>query len=195
MTAFPQHTRRLAYRLGRPAVLLLLVLAQAATAVGFPVVQSRSGRPGACGGGACGCDTTCGTLDGCCCTTGTPAPSPPKPAPASCGHCGNLPGSCCCEEPEPEPAACPKCRVKEPAPEPAVPVVGSLPKLKWVIGLKVRQCRGDGPLGLFADLPAVPPAVPARPTFAPVPAGTVRTTDSRFPSLASIPDEPPPKCG
>src|SRR6516162_5086811 len=165
---------RLACRLRRPVVLLLLVLAQAATAFGFPVVQSRSGRPGACRGGACGCESACGSLDGCCCTTGTPAP-PPKPQPAapSCGRCGGEPGSCCCDEPEPEPAACPKCRAKQHPSEPAAPATVSLPKVTWVLGWKARQCRGDGPLGLFADLPAVPPAVPARPAFAPPPVGTV----------------------
>jgi hypothetical protein len=187
-------TYRLACRLCRRAVLLLLVLAQAATAFGFPVVQSRSGRPGPCGSGACGCDSVCGTLDGCCCTTGIPAP--PQPVAPSCGRCGGEPGSCCCDdEPEPEPAACPKCRTKQKSPEPAAPTTVSLPKLKWVLGWKARQCRGDGPLGLFADLPAVPPAVPARPAFAPLPAGTVCVIDSLVLSLSSVPDEPPPRCG
>ena len=187
-------TRRLACRLRRPAVLVLLVLAQAATALGFPVVQSRAGRPGPCGSGACGCESACGSLDGCCCSAPAPLPKP-QPVPAPCGRCGGQPGSCCCEEPEPEPAACPKCRAKSKTPEPAAPAADSGPRVKWVLGWQARQCRGAGPLGLFADLPAVPPAVPARPAFAPLPAGTVRVTDSRFPSLTSVPLEPPPKCG
>src|SRR5205807_1627120 len=112
-------------------------------------------------------------------------------------------GACCCSEPEPEPEpdACPHCRAEKktthrtapPSPPPAEAAPG--PELKWVLGWQARQCRGDGPLGLFADLPAVPPAVPARPAFAPRPSGTVAAADSRFPSLAPVPAEPPPKCG
>ena len=205
MFCTPRRTRRLVRRLSRPAVLLVLVLAQAATALGFPVVRSCGGRAGPCGSWACGCESACGRNEGCCCRTGMPAPEPkpaPPPVTESCVRCGGLSGACCC--PEPEPAACPKCRAKQNhaelaiAPPPApVPVAeaGSVAELKWVMGWQVRQCHGDGPLGLFADLPAVPPAPPSRPVCGPLPAGTLSPADSFLPSRSVVPVEPPPRCG
>jgi hypothetical protein len=163
---------------------LVLVVAQVVTAFGYPVA-TRAGR---CG--ACGCDAT-GRSDGCACGAGqcaVPVPEPtPEPDP-SCGKCGNPAGSCCCA-PEPDPPACPKCRLKESTGgKPA-------PGIKWVIGMKARQCHGDGPLGLFADIPALPPAVPARPSFSPVPVGFIPTADLSSTSTSPVPLEPPPRCG
>ncbi len=79
-------------RLTRPALAVVLVLAQAVAAFGFPVLRSKSGavKP-------CGCVVACGTTPDCCCT----------------------PAACSIPEPEPEPPACPKCKAKE---KPAPPV-------------------------------------------------------------------------
>lgn len=80
-------------RLTRPALAVVLVLAQAVAAFGFPVLRSKSGavRP-------CGCVVACGTTPDCCCT---------------------VPAACPVPEPEPEPPACPKCKAKEkPTPSP-----------------------------------------------------------------------------
>src|SRR5689334_18319237 len=72
----------------RPALALLLVLAQCLSAFGVFVRGSESVRP-------CGCKVN-GPLQACCCGTGsccvTPAPAPP-----------------------PEPERCPKCRAKQSA--------------------------------------------------------------------------------
>ncbi|HJZ53563.1 MAG TPA: hypothetical protein VKE74_01310 [Gemmataceae bacterium] len=188
-----RRTVRRTRRLFRPAVALLLVVAQVATAFGFPVVARGGAKIGSCGG-ACGCDPA-SPSDGCHCGTGQCSvpleePTPPKPD-LSCGKCGHPHGSCCCPEPEPEPEACPKCRAKHhatPITEKPIPVV------RWVLGMKARECRGDGPLGLFADISAVPPLAPARPTVAPAPVGVVSLIDLSFTSCPSLPLEPPPRC-
>jgi hypothetical protein len=160
-----RRTVPLARRLARPGVLVLLVLAQGATAFGFPLVRSCVG-PGGCQGRACGCGTT-GVHDGCCCGGGSYA------------------------LPAPEPESCLKCRAKNAKTEATDPN----PTVKWLLGWNVRQCRGDGPLGLTADVPAVPPALPARPAFTLDPAGVVLVTDARHPLHFSDPLDPPPRRG
>lgn len=187
--------RRLARRFARPAVAALLVLAQAVTAFGFPVV-TRTGRPTNCGGGACGCGAA-GHAEACGCgPTGCTAPLSAPPPEPTCGACGNAPGSCCHtkQQPAPETDACPKCRSMQPEPEPPLPAAKPAPAVKWVIGMKARQCRGDGPLGLFADLPSVPPAA-AESVADPTPFDHVPLTDLRSTATSSVPLDPPPRCG
>ncbi|HYH64682.1 MAG TPA: hypothetical protein VD866_08320 [Urbifossiella sp.] len=77
--------------LTRPALAVVLVLAQAVAAFGFPVLRSKGGavKP-------CGCVVACGTTPDCCCV-----------APAAC------------PVPEPEPPACPMCKTKVKPPPPA----------------------------------------------------------------------------
>ena len=80
-------------RVLRPAVALVLVLAQAAATFGFPIVQTRYTVK------ACGCLTKCGaSTENCCCA---------KPAPTA----------------EPKRAKCPKCVEREEAPLSAEPQV------------------------------------------------------------------------
>jgi hypothetical protein len=67
--------------------------------------------------------------------------------------------------------------------------------VKWVAGWKARQCRGDGPLGLFAELPSVPPAFPDHPIAVPSADGVLSLADSFAPSHFSVPVKPPPRCG
>src|SRR5947209_1436745 len=53
--------------------------------------------------------------------------------------------------------------------------------------------RGDWPLRFAAESPAVPPSSTARPTFAPVPAGTIRCGDTSPTTHPIPPAEPPPR--
>jgi hypothetical protein len=69
------------------------------------------------------------------------------------------------------------------------------PAVKWVLGWKARECRGDGPLGLTADIPAVPPTPPGRAAFDPDPAGVIPVADARHPIHLSDPLDPPPRRG
>ncbi len=146
--------------------MLVLVLAQGAAAFGFPLV-----RPAHAGRSACGCDHTGGPGSDCCCGTGAcQVPTPP---------------------PEPEPPAkpkCPKCLAREAKAAEEGAVV-------WVAAWKARTCRGEGPLGLLAEIPAVPPAVPVRAGVALPPAGIVALADSHSTSLPAAPLDPPPRAG
>lgn len=163
-------TRRFARRLLKPAVAVALVVAQLVTAFGYPVVV-RAGQSAGCGGGSCGCPMT-GATDGCCCgPTHCAAPAP-----------ATIP-----EEPDP----CPKCRVKkvqEHPPKPATCIV-------WVVGMKARQCHGDGSLGLFADIPAIAADGASIPFTDPKPNSFPRSRDQFPTSNSSVPIEPPPRCG
>src|SRR5262249_3519539 len=67
-----------------------------------------------------------------------------------------------------------------------------VPAIKWLIGMKARQCHGDGPLGLFADVPALPVVVPTGPSFSPLPVGLVPLADLFSSPGTSAPLEPPP---
>jgi hypothetical protein len=69
------------------------------------------------------------------------------------------------------------------------------PVVTWVFGMKARECRGDGPLGLFADLPSIPPTIPASATTSPAPTGVVSLVDLSLTSSNSVPLDPPPRCG
>jgi hypothetical protein len=150
-------------RMLRPAVVLALVLAQCVAAFGFPIVV-REGNSVR----ACGCKVT-GKSGGCCCGSGGCCASVAEPTP------------------EPEPT-CSKCCAKKPAPIAKKPV-----EVHWVVGIQAQQCHGSGPLGLFADITAIPPVVPARATFAP----ELRDFDSPIDLFAtshvSIPLDPPPR--
>lgn len=147
-------------RLTRPALAVVLVLAQAVGAFGFPALRSKSGaaRP-------CGCLVACGTTSDCCCTAPAARPVP---------------------EPEPEPPACPKCKAKEPP----KPVADSV---TWVPAWKARQCRGETPMSLQAETPAVPPNVPvAVPSFT-FPSAFPSPADAGVPHFVTDPSDPPPR--
>jgi hypothetical protein len=161
--------RRITRRLLRPAVAFVLVMAQVVTAFGYPVVVRGTSHVK-----ACGCPIA-GPNESCCCEANTCC----APAVASV------------PEPEPEPETCPKCRAKQAAKQ---VVEKPAPTVRWVVALKARQCHGAGPLGLFADIPAVPPFVPAD-GVTPVPTGVVDRFNHFFVSTSSIPLEPPPRRG
>lgn len=170
-------------RIARPALAVVLVFAQAIAAFGFPLMRSKAGAVK-----ACGCTVTCGTTPDCCCTT----PLPPPAAAPRCPYCA--------AEPEPTPA-CPRCRVEEAAKPPCryCPTThtpanpGRENGVTWVAAWKARQCRGEGPGGLLAEVPAVPPvaSVDDRPRLVPPafppPADTGRT------HFATDPSDPPPR--
>jgi hypothetical protein len=158
--------RRLTRRLLRPAVAMLLVFAQVVTAFGYPVVVRGSSHVK-----ACGCPVA-GPNESCCCEAHTCCAPVAEPAP------------------KPEPEACPKCRAKHAAKQ---ALEKPAPKVIWLASFKARQCHGEGPLGLFADIPAVPPAVPAN-VFVPASSGVVDTFDRSSASTTSIPLDPPPRC-
>jgi hypothetical protein len=163
-----RRTARRLRRVTRPVLAALLVLAQGVAAVGGPVVVRQDGsvRP-------CGC-TVRGPLAACCCGP---------------GGCCDLVAELAWQPPaEPEPPACPHCPAKARA-EPAKPTV------LWVAALQTRQCGGEGPLGLVADIPAVPPVVPATGAFAPRLTHSVSLTDLFATSPGSIPPDPPPRRG
>ncbi|WP_145241731.1 hypothetical protein [Urbifossiella limnaea] len=145
-------------RLTRPALAVVLVLAQAVGAFGFPVLRSEAGAVK-----ACGCVVACGTTPDCCCTT-----PPPQP------------------EPEPEPPACPKCKARE-APKPVADT------LTWVAAWKARQCRGESPAGVLAELPAVPPSEPVAPLAFPVPSAFAPPADAGEAHFVTDPSDPPPR--
>jgi hypothetical protein len=182
-------------RLRRAAIALVLVLAQAVSAFGFPLVRSRAASP-------CGCTTPCGNSpENCCCKTSHPVAAAPVPAkPAACDRCGGEPGACChtLANLAPKPAGCAKCRAKSaqcPSESPTTADADdSSPTVTWVAGFKARQCRGDSPLGLLAELPSVPPAT-THPITLPVPVGVLSITDAFSTSRFAAPLDPPPRCG
>ncbi len=104
--------------------------------------------------------------------------------------CGAESDNCCCAKappvaaPEPKKPGCPKCRDREAPAESAV---------VWVAGFKARQCRGESPMGLLAELPALPPVV--APHSNPISASTDRIAicDSRLVSHFTVPLDPPPR--
>jgi hypothetical protein len=147
----------------RPAGLLALVLAQGVAAFGFPLVV-RAGQTVR----ACGCPIK-GPAASCCCDAGACCVVPPPP-------------------PEPEPA-CPNCRTKAAA-RPAAVKPDPPARVAWV---KAGGCRGDGPLGLAAEAPSVPPGPPGTALAGPDRTGVVAPTD-RFPtSVRHLPADPPPR--
>ncbi len=158
------HTcNRLAIRALRPGLATLLVLAQVVASFGFPMVSSETTLR------ACGCAVE-GPSATCCCNS----------------------GGCCAKvtEPEPEPVAeepaCPHCKIN--ADEPPRPVK----QVTWVNVMKAQQCRGEGPMGLFTDISALPPSIPVT-AFVPSPAGFTSTVDLDLTSTTHIPLDPPPR--
>lgn len=169
-------------RLARPAVAVVLVLAQAVAAFGFPAVRTKGQ-----GVRACGCTVVCGTTPDCCCTR--PA-APPPPPPPSCPRC--------VAEAEPEPPACPKCKAKEAAkPACGTCATPTTPRpsdgVTWVASWKARQCRGEAPGGLLAELPAVPPTVPVAVSSFPAPSAFAPPSDAGVPHFVTDPSDPPPR--
>ena len=162
----PQTMRRITRRLLRPAVAFLLVLAQVVTAFGYPVLSSRAHVK------ACGCPVA-GPDVACCCEANTCCATVAEPAP------------------EPEPEACPKCRAKQAAKH---SIEKPAPKIVWHVAMKARQCHGEGPLGLFADIPALPPVVPSN-AIVPAICEGINSADHFSTSFALIPLDPPPRCG
>ncbi|HEY2909841.1 MAG TPA: hypothetical protein VGI99_06320 [Gemmataceae bacterium] len=116
---------------------------------------------------ACGCLTPCGRdTANCCCAKSRPAPEPIAEVKPRCAKCKKSSHEDC-----------------------AAPT----PKVKWVPGVKARQCRGDGPMGAFSQTPAIPPAAPL-PTIPPAPfPEIVDLHDSSLVSHISSLDEPPPR--
>lgn len=66
-------------------------------------------------------------------------------------------------------------------------------KTIWVLGLQARQCRGEGPLGLFADLPSVPPESPAVYQNPLLFLGTIPVDRDHVLSISYSPRVPPPR--
>ena len=104
--------------------------------------------------------------------------------------CGAESDNCCCAKappvaaPEPKKPGCPKCRDREAPAESAV---------VWVAGFKARQCRGESPMGLLAELPALPPVVASPPFAAPVCTELTRLGNTHLNSHFTIPRDPPPR--
>ena len=156
-------------RAARPAIALVLVFAQAVAAFGFPLIQTRQTVK------ACGCVVPCGaSTENCCCAKGIPAPEPVAVKPAGCA----------------------KCRDRETAKLPLESTVApsETPTVRWVAAWKARQCRGDSPMGLLAELPAVPPVMGTKPHTATIASGFLTISDSTLASHFTLPLEPPPRC-
>src|SRR6185437_9720721 len=109
--------------------------------------------------------------------------------------CGRDTANCCCAKSRPalEPVAevkprCAKCKKSSPE-ECAAPT----PKVKWVSGVKARQCRGDGPMGASTEAPAVSPRIESQPIIAAPTIDAIRFDNSSIPSRIDLPDEPPPR--
>ncbi len=139
-------TRRI-LRTSRLGVLCLLVTAQTVVAFGSPLIVSGAEprRPCGCPVGEPSQACCCG-VGSCCERAPTPKPAP-KPTPKP--------------EPKPTPPLCPHC-IADSTAKPPPPVVEEPPAIVWVYGVKARQCRGEGPLGLMADIPTIPPLSPVR---------------------------------
>ena len=167
MLPHPRRLRRRLARILRPVVLAAVVLAQCTGAFGYPVVL-RGGETIR----QCGCRVK-GPSATCCCGAQT--------------SCGGVVGQAI---PEPEVPACPKCKVKKakaaPAPRSTV---------TWLPSMSSRSCQGDGPQGLIAESPAIPPQVPGRSIMRPLPGDTVPIHDDQTGSHTSIPPDPPPRRG
>lgn len=175
--------RRTARRLARPAVALVLVLAQAVAAFGFPAVRPRAGaHPGVCGHGLCGC----GNAPGACCCVGVADGT--RSVPVTTAAAEPRAHSCCEPKTTAKPAACSKCCDPEPVANPAPA------GLTWVPEWQARHCHGEGPLGLLAELPSIPPAIPPGPHFVPTPAGHLTVPDENPHFISTDPLEPPPRC-
>ena len=93
-------------------------------------------------------------------------------------------GGCCDVRVVPEEPPCPKCLATDAA-KPAAVV--------WLASVQARQCRGDSPLGLSADIPAVPPEVPAASVFTPPLSDPISPADQFATSAGVIPPDPPPR--
>ena len=171
--AMPSAAATSVRRLARPALAVVLVFAHAAATFGFPLVRPRGGPAS-----ACGCVAGCGVNEGCCCKVDFAPPPPPVPV-----------------ESVPSDAAprCPKCLLRDAAKSAAVG--DPEPAVEWVAAFKARQCRGESPLGLLAEIPAVAPAVPSHAGFAPLPSGVVRVADSHASSHVTALLDPPPRSG
>ncbi|MBX9584380.1 MAG: hypothetical protein K2X87_29115 [Gemmataceae bacterium] len=104
-----------------------------------------------------------------------------------CSACGRTNG-CCCSGQVPRPAPKTGCCAK-----PVAAGDDPAPAVRWVPGFQARQCRGDSPLGLQVEVPAVPPVTPASPVAAPLVTGTAPAVDAAGPSRVTSPPDPPPK--
>jgi len=94
---------RVLQRITRPAVVLMLILAQAAGAFGFPILQTRHTVK------ACGCVMPCGAdTANCCCAKPAPAPSKPR-----CSKCVDRGDSKPAESAEPKVVWVPAFKVKQ----------------------------------------------------------------------------------
>jgi hypothetical protein len=162
-----RHAVRTLRRDTRPVLAALLVLAQAVAAVGGPVAVHPDGSVR-----ACGCKVR-GPSEACCCGPG--------------GCCDLVAGLAQPSLAEPEPPACPKCRAKQSAP--------AAKTIAWLATMQARQCHGEGPLGLAADIPAIPPATPAAAVFAPRLSDPISLSDLFATSPGLVPPEPPPRRG
>lgn len=167
---------------------------------------------------ACG-----GVHEGCCCrpaplaTAAAPTPAPPPPPQTDgCRKCGRPPESCCCPKPATAPPSCPRCRDRETkaksdncsscqqeslgsCSKPTAHLItpptdgDSTPVVTWVAAWKARQCRGEGPLGLLAELPAVPPGIPVTWSVDLLLADLLPFADSTLADRTDPPVSPPPK--
>jgi hypothetical protein len=156
-------SERIARRFFRPVVAFVLVLAQVVTAFGYPIVARDDVHVKACGCPVAGPDVSC------CCEANTCCTAVAEVSPL----------------PEPEPESCPKCKAKKAAEKPA-------PIVHWVSGMKARQCHGSGPLGLFADIPAVPPVIPTHLQL-PTVVDRVEQVNQISAVSISVPLDPPPR--
>ena len=164
-----RHTIRTLRRDTRPVLAALLVFAQAVAAIGGPIAVHPDGSVR-----ACGCKVR-GPSEACCCGPG--------------GCCDLVAGLAQPSLAEPDPPACPKCRAKQSAPtEKTATTV-------WLAAVKARQCHGEGPLGLAADIPAIPPVVTTATAFAPRLSDSISLSDLFATSPGLVPPEPPPRRG
>jgi hypothetical protein len=63
----------------------------------------------------------------------------------------------------------------------------------WVSAVKARQCRGEGPQGLLAEVPAVPPVASAVALPHPLPTAFPPPADTGRAHFATDPSDPPPR--
>ena len=177
----------------RGAVAVLALLGYLAASLGFPVPapsprrdHHASSTPHACQQRACGCEVSDDCRDHCCCSGEAPAPAPELESCPHCSGCGEAEGGC------PLCAAAggvaPCCEGK-PAAKKARPAA---PSVRWVHGVRARECRGADLLWYtLGEVIPLPP--PTGWDWDRRPVAWLTSPSRRADSVPRAPPSPPPR--
>ena len=168
--SLPRRCRVQACRILRGSVCALVLLAQAVSVIGFPVLSARSGSLGSCQERACGCGDGVNARHACCC----------NPAVAQSPSCCSKPAKdSCCEQTDRHSAA----------------AETDADEIHWVAGVTAQRCRGDGPLALQSFEPLLPPLAAGLPSCLFEKSDRLTIGSDSLPLFALDPPIPPPRLG